>query len=194
MKRRDALRKVRTVCERLDEADPDTFFVRPFKLYLFGSVLTDKPDPNDVDLVLVYKEPPVQSQEEASARYADIVYGRPSPFDRASTHLRQGMKMIRLYAADDEIGRWNQLLLFPDADGLRLIWKPGLDWRTIVDEIEAHPKPWPGPRPPDAQERAEEAWNALSSEEQETEIARILQALDEKEKELERFLSPAKAQ
>ena len=185
MKRHDALRKVRTVCERLDEIDPDTFFVRPLKLYLFGSVLTDKPDPNDVDLVLVYKEPPVQSREEASARYADIVYGRPSPFDRASTHLRRGIKMIRLYAADDEIGRWNQLLLFPDADGLRLVWKPGLNWRTIVNKIEAHPKPWPGPRPPDAQERAEEAWNALSQEEQNAEIARIVDALDEQEKGIE---------
>ena len=184
MKRRDAFRKVRTVCERLDEADPDTFFVRPFKLYLFGSVLTDKPDPNDVDLVLVYREPRVQSEEEALARYADMIYGRTSPLDKASTYLRRGMKMIRLFPVDDEIGRWNQLPLFPDANGLRLIWKPGLDWRAIVDEIEAHPKPWPGPRPPDAQERAEEAWNTLSPEEQKVEIARIVQALDEQEKEL----------
>ena len=194
MKRRDALRKVRTVYERLDEVDPDTFFVRPFKLYLFGSVLTDKPDPDDVDLVLVYKEPPVQSQEEALARYADMIYGRTSPFHKASTHLRSRMKMIRLFPADDEIGRWNQLFLFPNADGLRLVWKPGLNWRGIVDEIKAHPNPWPGPRPPDAQERAEEAWNTLSPEEQDTRIAQIVQALDKQEKELERSLSPAKAQ
>jgi hypothetical protein len=185
MKRRDALRKVRTVCERLDEIDPDTFFVRPFKLYLFGSVLTDKPDPNDVDLVLDYREHPVQSEEEALVRYSDMVYGRPSPFDRASTHLRSRMKMIRLFPADSGIKRWNQLPLFPDANGLRLVWKPGLDWRAIVDEIEAHPEPWPGPRPPDAQERAEEAWNALSPEEQDAEIVRIVDALDEQEKELE---------
>ena len=185
MKRRDALVKVRTVCERLDEIDPDTFFIRPFKLYLFGSVLTDKPDPNDVDLVLDYREHPVQSEEEALVRYADMIYGRTSPFHKASTYLRRGMKMIRLFPADDEIGRWNQLPLFPDANGLRLIWKPGPKWRAIVDEIEAYPEPWLGSRPPDAQGRAEEAWNALSPEEQDAEIARIVDALDEQEKELE---------
>jgi hypothetical protein len=61
--------------------------------------------------------------------------------------------------------------------------------RTIcerLDEIEAHPDPWPGPRPLDAQQRAEDAWNALSQEEREQVIARIVGALDEQEKELGR--------
>ncbi|MHC4616939.1 MAG: DUF6932 family protein [Planctomycetota bacterium] len=189
MKRRDAFRKVRTVCERLDEADPDTFFVRPFKLYLFGSVLTDKPDPNDVDLVLVHREHPVQSREEAQERYSDIVYGRPLPFHKASTYLRRGMKMIRLYPADDEIGRWDQLHIFSDARDLRLIWKPGLNWRALVGDIEAHPHPWSEPRAPDAGQRADDAWDALSAEEQHAKIARIVDALDEQEKELERSFS-----
>ena len=93
--------------------------------------------------------------------------------------------MIRLFPVQDGIGNWSQLPLFSNADGLRLIWKPDLNWRAILDEIEAHPEPWPGPRPPDAQERAEEAWNALSPGEQDAEIARIVDALDEQEKELE---------
>jgi hypothetical protein len=49
MKRRDAFRKLRTICQRLDEVDPQQFFVIPLRLYLFGSLLTDKPNPGDID-------------------------------------------------------------------------------------------------------------------------------------------------
>ena len=186
MKRRDALRKVRTICERLDEIDPDAFFVRPLKLYLFGSVLTDKPDPNDVDLVLDYREHPLQSEQEVLERYSDMVYGRPSPFQKASTYLRSRMKMIRLFLAEDGMKHWDQLLLFSGTGDLRLLWKPGLNWRVTLDEIEAQPRPWPGPRPADAQQRAEEAWKALSEAEREEKIGHIMDALDEQEKEVER--------
>lgn len=114
--------------------------------------------------------------------------GRPSLFQKASTYLQSRMKMIRLFPAEDGIENWDQLPLFSGDGDLRLVWKPGLNWRAIVDEIEAHPEPWPGPRPPDAQERAEEAWDALSPEEQNEEIARIVDALDAQEKGLERSL------
>lgn len=40
MKRKDAFRKVRTICERLDGHDPEQFPVVPVRLYLLGSVLT----------------------------------------------------------------------------------------------------------------------------------------------------------
>lgn len=189
MKRQDALRKVQAICERLDKVDPDTFFVRPLKLYLFGSVLTDKPEPNDIDLVLDYRDRPIQSTEEAIARYADIVYRRPLPFDKANRYLRGGMKMIRFFPADGGIAAWDQLPLFADPDGRQLVWKPGLNWRAVLDEIEAHPRPWPGPRPPDAQREVEEAWNALSPEEREEKIGQIMDALDRQEKEMERAFS-----
>jgi hypothetical protein len=45
MKRKDAFHKLKTICQRLDELNPDEFKIQPLRLYLFGSVLTNKPDP-----------------------------------------------------------------------------------------------------------------------------------------------------
>jgi hypothetical protein len=58
MKRKDALRKLRTICQRLDEVDPEQFPVIPVRLYLYGSLLTDKPNPGDIDLLFEYRERP----------------------------------------------------------------------------------------------------------------------------------------
>ncbi|MBN1937450.1 MAG: hypothetical protein JW934_22525 [Anaerolineae bacterium] len=74
------------------------------------------------------------------------------------------------------------LYLFPDGEGLRLIWKPGWDWRATLDEIETHPLPWSGPRSPDALEQAGEAWRALSPEETDAFYERVLVALERQEK------------
>lgn len=54
LKRKDAFRKLRTICQRLDEVNPKRFEVEPRRLYLFGSVLTDKPHPNNLGLLLLY--------------------------------------------------------------------------------------------------------------------------------------------
>jgi len=124
MKRLDALCKVRTVCERLDQIELATFPVVPFKLHLFGSVLTDKLDPHDVDLVLVYEERPDYDPAEIAIQLA---YHNPLPFDQASTLLRRRLQMVRLYQARRTLATWEYVLLFPRGEGLRLIWKPGLN-------------------------------------------------------------------
>jgi hypothetical protein len=107
MKRPDAWRKVRTICERLDQIDLATFPIVPFKLYLFGSVLTDKPDPHDVDLVLIYEERPDYDPAEIAMRLA---YHEPLPFDQASTLLRRRMQLIRLFAARRTLEYWEYLM------------------------------------------------------------------------------------
>jgi predicted nucleotidyltransferase len=56
MKRKDAFRKLRTICQRLDDRDAGQFPVIPLRLYLFGSLLTDKPDPSDVDLLFKFQD------------------------------------------------------------------------------------------------------------------------------------------
>jgi len=182
MKRRDALRKVRTICERLDQVDPDTFYIYPLKLYLFGSVLTDKPDPRDIDLLLLHGGRP-KTEEEALQLVAALTYGLPTPFDQASTHLRRGMKMIRLHEAEDSLRNCFMLYLFPGGEGLRLVWKPGWNWRATLDEIEAHPLPWSGPRSPGSLEQAKEAWATLPMEEIDAFYERVLAALEAQEKE-----------
>ena len=79
MKRRDAFRKLRTICQRLDEVDPEQFFVIPLRLYLFGSLLTDKPNPGDIDLLFEYHRSPTEAQRggdfQISAASAKIVSG-----------------------------------------------------------------------------------------------------------------------
>jgi hypothetical protein len=172
MKRKDAFRKIRTICQRLDDVDPQTFHVQPLRLYLYGSLLTDKPDPTDVDLILVYDNSPnFDPRKEVAA----ISYGRPTAAERAIIHLRRRMKMIRIMPAKRSLADWlNQEFLLNIRP--RLIWEPGADWGPAVDEIEASPLPWPGPRPPDADERHKTFILGMSSEEYD---ARLRQALAE---------------
>ena len=76
MKRKDAFRKLRTICQRLDERDPEQFPVVPVRMYLFGSVLTDKPKPSDIDLLLEYQNRPDMDSGDIVMR---LTYGKPLP-------------------------------------------------------------------------------------------------------------------
>ncbi|MBU0490435.1 MAG: hypothetical protein KKB13_01170 [Chloroflexi bacterium] len=140
MKRTDAIHKLRTVCQRLDEADPATFFVVPLRLYLLGSLLTDKPNPGDVDLLFEYRERPDLDVDEALGRFWR---GEPLPMEQAVRHLRRGMKWIRIeYLVGNSLEEWLAIHLFAPDTPVRLVWEPGLDWPAVVDEIEAQPAPW----------------------------------------------------
>jgi hypothetical protein len=179
MKRSTAFRNVRTICERLDKVDPNTFPVRPHKLYLYGSVLTDKPNPADVDVVLLCLANPV---DDRAFLYA-LNY-RPTllPDNQARKHLRSGMRNTHLeIEMSSDLSNWEYLWLFPDGEGIWLIWKPSLNWSAIVDEIESHPYPWTGLRPVDSKQRMEVALQGLSKEERQTRIAEILTALEAQE-------------
>lgn len=151
MKRKDAFRKLRTICQRLDEFEPGDLHLQPQRLYLYGSVLTDKPDPSDVDLILVYEYLPTVNLRKIAI---DMMRGRPTPPERAVVHLRRGMQMIRIMPAQGSLAEWEDqpllLTTFP-----RLIWKPGGDWISALDEIEASPLPWPGPLSQDERDKFE---------------------------------------
>lgn len=53
MKRTNAFLKLAILCRRLDLAASDTFPIVTWGLYLFGSLLTDKPTLNDIDLCCI---------------------------------------------------------------------------------------------------------------------------------------------
>ncbi len=139
MRRQDAFRKLRTICQRLDEVDPQRFFVIPRRLYLLGSLLTDKPNPSDIDLLFEFQNPP-------NLDAADIVYrlsyGKPLPHEQASIYLRRGMKWVRIDFITAGVQIWLSDHLFPPDTSVKMVWEPGLDWRRVVGEIEAHPLPW----------------------------------------------------
>ena len=72
-----------------------------------------------------------------------MVYGKPLPIERAVQYLRQGMKMIRFELMEDD-GRatWLSVHFFPADTPVKLIWRPGLDWQSALDGIQASPSPW----------------------------------------------------
>ena len=172
MKRKDAFRKVRTICQRLDEVDLTTFEVEPLRLYLYGSALTDKPDPNDIDLILVFERSVRIDPEEI---YRRMVYREPLPDDRAVIYLRRGMQQVRIFTIERALENWDQRSLLL-AIRPRLIWEPNGNWKPVIDEIEQNPLSWPGPRPEDAREQYEAFIKSLPQEEYE---ARLAQALAE---------------
>ncbi len=141
MKRKDAFRKLRTVCQRLDETDPATFFVIPKALYLFGSTLTDKPDPADLDLILDYQEQPNLDPDDILYR---LSYGKPLPPSEAVIYLRRRMKMIRIefLAEDQDLKQWRVAHGFGLDTSIKLVWKVGLNWQEIVDNLELNPLSW----------------------------------------------------
>lgn len=142
MKRQDALRKLHTVCQRLAEADPAQFPVVALRLYLFGSLLTDKPNPSDVDLLFEYRDRSDLDRDEMLWRMS---YGRPLPHDQARTQLRRGMKWIRMeLLVNSSVEEWLETCYFLPGVfvPIQVIWEPGLDWRRVVDEIESRPLPW----------------------------------------------------
>jgi hypothetical protein len=140
MKRKDAFSKLRTICQRLDEADPATFFVIPKALYLFGSTLTDKPNPADLDLILDYQDRPDLDPRDIVAR---LSYGKPLPSQEAIIHLRRGMKMIRIELLEDgDLDQWRIGHGFLPDTPIKLVWQAGLNWPEIVDALEVNPLPW----------------------------------------------------
>lgn len=173
MKRKDALHKVRTICQRLDEAD-DTFPVQPLSLYLHGSVLTDKPDPKDVDLILIYEYPPgFDFNKDVTA----MMYHQPTAVDRAIIQLRRGLKMIRISPVRRCFEDWPEQSLLLTTHP-RLIWRPGAAWPPALDEIEAAPLAWPGPRPSDAAEQYKAWVERMPIEEYEAKIAKAIAEIE----------------
>jgi hypothetical protein len=153
-------------------------------MYLFGSLLTDKSDPKDIDLALVYRENPNIKYSWAEASHMLIYEPRLQPQNRASVELRRGMKMIRLCMVPDSMDGWEYLPMFPDGKGIRLIWKPGADWSAVLDRVESNPVAWQGPRSEDAEEKSVEEWKALPEEEKRVRRVRTLAALELQEQDL----------
>lgn len=160
MKRKDAFKKLHTICQRLDEIDSKQFPVIPLRLYLFGSLLTDKHNPSDIDLLFKFQDCPGWDPDEILYR---LSYGKPLPQDQAVEYLRQGMKYVRVEFLLGNIEDWLSEHRFSPAIPMRVVWEPGLEWRQIIDEIESHPISWD----PDVEKHhkyIQEAFNQISQE------------------------------
>jgi hypothetical protein len=178
MKRTDAFRKLHLICQRLDEIGI-SFFVMPLRLYLHGSVLTDKADPGDIDLIFQYQDQPGLDPNEL---YARMAYGRPLPIQQAISHLRRGMQMVHfdIITSQSSAEGWLNARGFPPDSPMELIWQEGLAWRPILDRIEAHPRAW------------DAAASAMYKRANELEKAtdRLNQAIDDVRRKLHRLCDP----
>ena len=170
MKRRDAFRKLRTVCDRLDHIAPDAPYVRPRQLYIFGSTLTDKPDPDDVDLLLVIDR---LSDDEAEEIAPYIVRSARTPLGRAVSQITRGMQKVCITLELDKLARWPLIQLFQDKQGIRLVWECGMDWQPVVNHIEANPSPWTDPHPSD-EETLERLRAIRLSDKERTQLAKAI--------------------
>ncbi len=176
MKRKDAFRKLHTICDRLDTLGVDVLTVTPLRLYLFGSVLTDKARPEDIDLILVYQYPPdFDYNREATA----LAYGRPLAGQRAVIELRRGMQRIQMHVARDSLRGWEQNALLLSIKP-RLIWQSGANWATVLADIETNPLAWTGERPETAQEEFDQMIESLPGTEY---MARLKAAITDVERQ-----------
>jgi len=139
VKRATALHHLRTLYQRLDSVDLETFPVIPIRMYVFGSVLSDKPAPENIDLLFEYENrPDVDPMEMLHA----MMYGRPLPPERAVIELRRGMKKVDISFLSGTVSAWLENHFFPPDTAIRLFWEKGRDWTAVIDEIEHCPLPW----------------------------------------------------
>jgi len=134
--------------------------VTPLRLYVFGSVLTDKAKPADIDVVLVYDYPAGFSFE---ADVQAMASGQPTADQRAIIELRRGMQRVQMHEARRSLRGWDQQWLLLEMRP-RLLWEPGGDWAGILADIEANPLPWAGERT-ETQEEFERRVMAMPPEE-----------------------------
>lgn len=141
MKRKDALQKLTKICQRLDGVDPNDFHVIPLRLYLFGSLLTDKENPDDIDLLFQYEE---RSDLDPNDILYALTYGKPLPYQRAFTFLRNRMKMIRFESMSPttDVAGWLADHMFLPETPARLVWEPQHDWQDTIAEIANQSLPW----------------------------------------------------
>lgn len=142
MKRSDAIAKAATICANLDATVGTHFWVTPLSLYLFGSTLTEKPLPHDVDLVFRYRYPYL-TEDEIAEQVMDMTYGKSLRDQKACIALARGLKHLRWQmAGDSTIEVHMKTMYWDEGTPVRLIWEPGYDWRTVLMDISEHPLPW----------------------------------------------------
>jgi hypothetical protein len=149
MKRSDAFRKLRTICARLDNDAPNPlphYRVSPRRMWLFGDLLTDKPQPDEVDLLLFVDDHRSsyldEELEEIAYRQAHRL---PMPADEAAVRWRRGLQKVQVFPCDElSITEAEEFFALRKLGNIatRLMWQPGLDWESVLQDLEQHPTPW----------------------------------------------------
>jgi hypothetical protein len=147
MKRETALKNLETICERLDMAitDPIQFlFARPVEVWLIGSLLTTKPNPSDLDLPCCISFNDTKLFETKGAFLYHLTYGERTLEMKTLASFATGTKMVRLMPEfwGETFDTWLENHDMPADTPRRLLWKPGMDWKSVIEEVRIHPLPY----------------------------------------------------
>ncbi len=144
MKRNTAWKHLHTLCERFDEAvtTPERYPIPILRVWLFGSVLTEKTDPKNINLIVeVDSSAYCLTYRSTTLSLQEILKN----YHRALARYHAGMKMIRmddLEVGQGEPGWWFQLHGWPEKMPYYLIWQQGMNWEEVLDAIQAAPLPY----------------------------------------------------
>ena len=141
MKRQTAWKHIHTLCERFDLAttSPDQYPIPVSRAWLFGSVLTEKDEPANINLLV----------EVDSTQYVRTYRSTTIPlptvlknYYRLLARYYAGMKMVRM--ADIELGKgepgwWFASHGLSESTPYYLIWQQGIDWQSVLQAIQASP-------------------------------------------------------
>lgn len=146
MKRTTAFDNLKLLCARFDETieDPVRYiFIRPVRIWLIGSTLTEKQNPSDLDLVCYFDTSTTSNIEHPGIWNERMVYGKITLMEGAIRSFARGIRMVRLMAnCDGDIQAWLRDQNMPPDTPNRLIWEKGLDWPSILNDIFLHPLPY----------------------------------------------------
>jgi hypothetical protein len=144
MKRNTAWKYLHTLCERFDEAvtSPEKYPIPILRVWLYGSVLTEKPEPGNINLIVeVDSSAYCQTYRSTALSLQEILKN----YHRALARYHTGMVKIRM--ADLEVGQgepgwWFQIHGWPENTPYYLIWQQGMNWKDILAAIQADALPY----------------------------------------------------
>ncbi len=146
MKREIAFKKLFALCQRFDDAlsGSSEYIVFPIQVWLIGSTLTDKPEPEDIDLVAEFDSQALHRtfQEQAEEGPLDIMEN-VRIYARAIRAFYADMKMVHVndFMGIKNISDWLKSHSMPEDAPHRLIWQPSMDWASVLQDIYNHPLP-----------------------------------------------------
>lgn len=139
MERNEAFAQLRTICQRLDEIDPQNFFITPQHLYLQGGFLSDKPNAKSVNLLLAYTMPTVPEDNLAGLNSEQHLL-----FQKAVDQLCRDLEQVYIEPHLEGTEPSSEDSPWPDNFRPQLVWAPGLPWEPIVNYLEDNPIAWEG--------------------------------------------------
>lgn len=144
MKRSTAWKYLHTLCERFDESvtSPEKYPIPILRVWLYGSVLTEKPEPKNINLIVeVDSSSYCQTYRSTALSLQEILKN----YYRSLARYHAGMVKIRMYdleVGQGEPGWWFQSQVWPENTPYYLIWQQGMNWIDVLTAIQADPLPY----------------------------------------------------